>query len=229
VATNVTAMKRYWKKIPKLPFSALLFYLTVVVLWNLRIIPSPSEIVLYLEQLYLRYGYLGLFIATFFESIAYLGLYIPGSFIIALTVFFSDKTFPTLLTITVIVTVTLTITAVINYLIGRFIATDTKVDIKKLEKAEFINTGLFVSMLHPNLLSFYFFNAGLEQHNFKKIIIVPIFILPYGYLIAYLLARFSVAVKQRLESPSFLFSLILLWLVIAFVVNHRKKPKVQHL
>lgn len=214
---------KYLKRIPKLPLSALVFYFTVVVLWNIKAIPSPSEIVLFLEQLYLKYGFLGLFMATFLESIAYLGLYIPGSFVIALTIFFSDKSFITLATITVIVAITLTITATINYLLGRFVATDTKVDVKGLEKAELINPGLFVSMLHPNLLAFYFFNAGLERHNFSKIIFVPIFMLPYGYFVAFLLAKFSVAVKQKLESPSFLFSLIILWLIVAFIINHRKQ------
>src|SRR3989344_2036550 len=87
---------RILKNIPKLPLTALLFYLGILALWSIKIIPTPQDILRYLENLYQVYGYFGLFIATFLESIAYLGLHIPGSFIIALAVFFSDGSFSSL-------------------------------------------------------------------------------------------------------------------------------------
>lgn len=210
---------RILKKIPKLPLTALLFYLGILALWSIKIIPTPQDILRYLENLYQVYGYFGLFIATFLESIAYLGLYIPGSFIIALAVFFSDGSFSSLAIITLVVDLALTITSIINYLVGSWISTKSGINMERLKKTEIYSKGIFVSMLHPNLLSFYFFNAGLERHNFKKIFIVPIFMLPYGFLVAILLSRFSGFAKQNLESPTFFLSIIVIWLVIAFAVT----------
>ncbi|MBC8434878.1 hypothetical protein H8D91_00040, partial [archaeon] len=93
-------IKEFWTELPKLPFSALIFYLVVVLFWNLGLIPSPVEIVSFLEGLYETYGLVGLFIASFLEGIVYLGLYFPGSFIIALAIFLSDGSFISLATLT---------------------------------------------------------------------------------------------------------------------------------
>ncbi len=213
-------IKEIIKRIPKLPLTALIFYLTAFVLWNLGFIPSPTEIVMVLENLYNKFGFFGLFIATFLEGIIYLGLYFPGSFIIALAVFFSDGKFISLLNISMIVALTLTLTAFINYWLGRHISFKNKEKIMKYKKA---TKGLFVSMLHPNLLAFYFFNEGLEKGNIKKIIYVPIIMIPYGLAFAYMLSIFSTVAKQKLESPLFLMSLIILWMIVAVVFNIKRE------
>ncbi len=44
--------KQFFQKIPKLPLSAFIFYVCVVILWGLGIIPSPSDIFLFLGNLY---------------------------------------------------------------------------------------------------------------------------------------------------------------------------------
>lgn len=80
-------------KIPTLPLSALAFFLCLVVLWNLHIIPMPKELIEILEGLYYRYGYVGLMIATLLEGTSYICFYFPGAIIIALAVFFSNKSF----------------------------------------------------------------------------------------------------------------------------------------
>ncbi|MBU2104615.1 MAG: hypothetical protein KKF67_02465, partial [Nanoarchaeota archaeon] len=50
-------MKKLLTKIPKLPISALIFCLTFFTLVALNAIPSPKEIVLFLEGLYYNYGF----------------------------------------------------------------------------------------------------------------------------------------------------------------------------
>ena len=178
-------IKKY--RIPILPLAALLFYIATIILWKLKVIPDPKEILDFLEILYGKYGYFGLTIATFLEGIAYLGLYFPGSLIIALAVFLSGGSALELLTISVIVAATLTVTAVINYFLGGYISSKNFWEKKELMKeSETFSKGLFVSMLHPNLLAFFFFNEGLERRNFKKIAYVPIFMIPYGFLFALL-------------------------------------------
>ena len=79
-----------FKNIPKLPLTALIFYLVVFLLWNIKLIPPPIEVLSFLENLVDTYGFIGLAMASFLEGIVYLGLYFPGSVIIAITVIFSD-------------------------------------------------------------------------------------------------------------------------------------------
>ena len=217
------AYLRCMVKIPVLPLTALGFYLLIIIMWNINLIPSPKELVDILEHLYQNYGLLGLVLATFFESIAYVCLYVPGAFIIALTVFFSDRSLASLVTISAIVAVTLTVTSLINYYLGRNLASRNFWDKKDLIKeSEMLSKGLFVSMLHPNLLAFYFLNAGLEKRKLKQIIYVPLFMLPYGILVAYLLSVFSAPVRQGLESPTFLLVVILIWFAAAYWKESKK-------
>ena len=228
----------FWKKLktpkyrlPILPISALVFYLGTMILWKFKLIPSPVEILKFLELLYSKYGYFGLALATFLESIVYLGLYFPGSLIIALAVFFSGGTLIELLIISIVVAAVLTVTALINYLLGGYISSRNFWEKKELmEETEFLSKDLFVSMLHPNLLAFFFFNEGLEKRNLKKIIYVPLFMIPYGFLFALFLSKFSNAAKESFENPKFLFIFILVWITASFIFENKrnKNPKVKN-
>ena len=211
-------------KIPILPLSALIFYLLLVALWNFNLIPSPKELLEILENFYQHYGLLGLIVATFLEGTAYVCLYVPGSFIIALTVFFSNKSFISLIIISLIVSVTLTMTSFINYYFGKYLASKSfrnKKDIVK--ESEMLSRGFVVSMLHPNLLAFYFLNAGLEKRNFNQILYVPLFMFPYGIIVAYILLIFSDSIRQGLESPTLMLTIIIIWFVAVFLKENKKR------
>ena len=215
-------LRKIWKNLPILPTTALIFYLFVILLWNINLIPPPTEIVNFLEGLYNEYGLLGLFIAAFLEGIVYLGLYFPGSLVIALAVFFSNGSFVSLLNISIVVTIALTITAFINYFLGKHISFKEN---NKISEHKESNKGLFASMIHPNILAFYFFNEGIEKRGLWKIVFIPLGMIPYGLFLAYFLYIFSDFARQRFESPLFLFSLIVIWLVIAFILDHKRKIK----
>ena len=209
-------------KIPLLPLSALAFYLMLVILWNLNIIPAPKELIEILEGLYQQYGYVGLIAATLLEGISYVCLYVPGAFIIALTVFFSNKSLLSLVTISAIVSATLTVAAFINYHLGKYLSSRNFWDKKDLVKeSEMLSRGFVISMLHPNFLAFYFLNAGLEKRNFKQISYVPLFMFPYGLLVAYILSIFSVPIRHGLESPALLMTVLIIWFVTAFLKENK--------
>lgn len=212
------------RKIPILPISALIFYFATIILWKFGVIPEPREILVFLEELYAKYGYLGLVIATFLESIVYLGLYFPGSIIIAIAVFLSSGSYIELLTISIIVAATLTVTAIINYFLGRYISLKKFPEKREfIKESEKISKGLFASMLHPDFLAFYFFNEGLENHGLKKIIYIPLIMIPYGFIFALLLSKFSVSARESLENPSFLLIIIFIWLTASFLFAHKRK------
>ncbi len=212
-------MKKILYKIPKLPLSALVFYLGVLILWRMNIIPSPSGIFLFLENLYASYGLIGLFIASFLEGIVYFGLYFPGSFIVAIAVILSDGSLNSLLSISITVAVALTITSLINYFLGkRIIKNSYNNDVIGDSKVA-LSKGLVASALHPNALAFYFFNSGIKKQNFLKFLLVPIIMIPYGLALGYFLYSIRDGLKVFIENPYVMISCIIIWMIIAFMVE----------
>lgn len=210
---------------PLLPLSALIFYITAFILWTINIIPPPNEIFLFLENLYTSYGLTGLFIASFLEGIVYLGLYFPGSFIVALAVFLSDGTFISLISISTVVAFALTITALINYVLGRHIISKRTKKDEHFKKSKITSKGFFLSILHPNSLAFYFFNEGIEKQNPVKILFVPPIMIPYGLLFAYLLFFLKSPLRIAVENPFVMITAILIWFVIAFILDYKRKMR----
>ena len=209
-------------KIPWLPISALIFYLTAVILWTSNLIPPPTESLIFLEDLYNKYGLIGLSIATFLEGIVYLGLYFPGSFIILLSVMLSDGTFSSLFKISLVVALTLTLTSLINYWMGRYLM------FKNLRESSSTTSnkatkGLFVSTIHPNLLAFYFFNAGIKKQSFFKILYVPFLMIPVGMLYAYLVYPLRFILKEQIEKPYIMITLIFIWFIVAFMFENKRR------
>ena len=213
-------MKKREYHIPWLPISALVFYLSAVILWTIGIIPHPVEIISFLGNLYNHYGLIGLSIATFLEGIVYLGLYFPGSFIILLSVILSDGSFISFFKISLVVSLTLTLTSVINYWLGRHIKSknfDEELPSSKNTK------GLILSSIQPNLLAFYFFDQGLEKKSFFKILYVPFFMLIIGFFYCYLVYSLRFILKDQIEKPYLMISLIFIWFIVAFIFENKKR------
>jgi len=223
--------KQIFKKIPKLPLSALIFYISAVILWKFGCIPSPSNIFLFLENLYQSYGLIGLFIASFLEGIVYFGLYFPGSFIVILAVILSDGTFKTFLFISLVVAIALTITSIINYILGRKILANRSNKGLLLKKGPIFSKGFLVSMLHPNALAFYFFNSGIKKQNFLKVLLVPLIMIPYGLTLSYFFYLIKGPLRIAIESPYIMISVILFWVLLAFLLENknRKHTSFSHL
>lgn len=222
-------IKQIFKKIPKFPLSALIFYVSMVILWKLNYIPSPSNIFLFLENLYLSYGLKGLFIASFLEGIVYFGLYFPGSFIVALAVILSDGTLKSLLLISIVVATALTTTSLINYLLGKKILSNRLNKELICEEKKILFKGLFASMLHPNALAFYFFNSGIKKQKFLKILLVPLVMIPYGLILGYVIYMIKEPLRTAIENPYIMISAIIFWIIITFLLDGKCRQKTQSL
>ncbi|MFA6136059.1 MAG: hypothetical protein WC705_01755 [Candidatus Paceibacterota bacterium] len=220
-------LNKIFNRIPKLPLSALIFYLVVLLFWKLGIIPSPANALTFLEGLYESYGLVGLFIASFLEGVVYLGLYFPGSFIVALTVILSNGSFLSLLSISLVVACALTITSLINYLIGKSLTKNKPNSSSLTVNKQIVSKGLVASMLHPNSLAFYFLNLGIKKENLLKIVFVPIFMTLYGLALGYLLYSVKEPLKRAADSPYALITLIFIWIIIAFIVESRRNKDLE--
>lgn len=117
----------------------------------------------------------------------------------------------------------LTVTSSVNYILGRKILA-SKLDKKPLaEKESIFSKGLLVSMLHPNALAFYFFNSGMKKQNFLKVLLVPLFMFPYGLALGYLFYSTKDPLRTAIESPYGMISVILFWIIVAFLLENRSK------
>ena len=213
--------KKLLTKIPWLPVSALIFYTCAFIFWKFGLIPAPTQIFVFLEGLYTSYGLIGLFLASFLEGIVYLGLYFPGSFIIALAVFLSDGRLISFVLISLMVALAITITSSINYLLGRYFINRSERTNKFKGKSSNFKSFIF-SMLHPNALAFYFFSVGINKRSPIKIILVPFIMFLYGLLWSSVLYLLKSPLKSAVESPYIMISAILTWAIIATFINYRK-------
>ncbi|MBT4257947.1 hypothetical protein HOD88_02065 [archaeon] len=212
------SFKKIFEIIPIFPLSAFLFASIVILLWTINLIPSPTELVPEMMKLYETFGNLGLFFIVLLEGLAYIGLYFPGVSILFVSILFSSYNINYSLEISLIVALALTASSLLNYLAGKKFNFELK---KSTEKD--IERNLFFAILHPNLLSFYFFHRGLTGKGFWKIIYVPLLIFPYAFGGIYILAVFSDYFKERiLGDPFFGLTLIAIWLILSILFNQKK-------
>ena len=210
------------RHIPFFPLSVLIFYIAIISLWHFNTIPTPIEIMAILEKLYHQFGLLGLLFVSLIEGLAYIGLYFPGNSIIALFFIFSDGKFLSVFLMILIVTFALTLSSIINYWMGRLFFTN-KAQNDLFKKTKKIEKSIFFSVLHPDLLAFYFFYRGTKKKDFWKILYVPLALIPYGFVFAFAISIFSSFIKDYLiGNPLITLTAISLWFVLAFIYRHKE-------
>jgi len=215
-------IKEFLKQIPLFPLSVFIFYLTIVFLWSFNAIPSPNELISLVKEVYKQFGLAGLFVIGIIEGLAYFGLYFPGNSIIALFFIFSDGKFLTLLIMILIVTLALTTSSILNYWGGRIFA-KKRINKKLSQNYKKVEKGLFFSVLHPDLLAFYFFYRGIKKKNFWKFLYVPLLLIPYGLILAFFLSIFSSFIKEKIiGNPLITLLGISIWFILAFIFRHKE-------
>ncbi len=217
------SIRTVWNQLPKLPLSALLFYIAVYVLWQLSIIPSPTGIIVFLESLYNNYGLLGLFISSLLEGLVYVGLYFPGSFILALAVLVSDGSPASLFALAAVATAATTSTIVINYCAGRYLIIRKQPPLPNYEKP--LAKQLSLAIVHPNILAFYCFNHGIHKRSPLPLLITPFLLLPYSFIVISIISLFRDAFRSQIENPYVMLMLLMIWIVAAIVLQSLEKKK----
>jgi len=213
-----------WKKItssiPMYPLSAILFYLGIVLLWNIHVIPPPSGLIPFLRGLYDSYGLVGIFIASFLEGLAYFGLYFPGTTIIFLGFIFAEGNFYSLMYLVITIVLAITVDSIVNYWAGRYFRYKNT---HERFKEQGVEKSLFIAVIHPNLLAFYFFHRGLKKEPFSRVLLVPVILIVYGVVIAALVSTFSSFVQNDVVgNPYVIFMALTLWFTVSLVFQHKK-------
>ncbi|MGK0209110.1 MAG: membrane-associated protein [Patescibacteria group bacterium] len=207
--------------IPRVPLSALVMYIGLLLMIKISLVPSIPEMFLFMNYLFNSFGYFGLFVASFLEGIVYMGLYFPGSFVVLLAVLFSDGSFISFIKISVVVAIALTLTSCINYGLGRLVRLihPTKKNSPQLQHG---NSGLVLSIFHPAVLAFYFFYAGMREERVFKIALVPLLLTIYGTVLAGFLYVFGSTIEAAVSNQYQLLLMIMIWVIIAFILNVKR-------
>lgn len=201
-----------------IPFTALIFIILIYGLIYLDLIPTQLEIITILKSIYNEHGPMILFVSVFLESIVYLGLYFPGSFIAFLIVMFSNGSFFEFFIIFVLSLLALFFGNVVNYSLGLFMSQKQNLKYRKTTKKHFL-----VYILHPNLIAFHMFRCGIFKKNFHHIFILMFLFMPYLIFLIALVFLFE-QTGDFVSSYYTVPSLLLLWLLFAMFLDYKEKP-----
>ena len=215
------------------PISALSFYFIILLLISIEVLPPAEVIIDFLRELYALFGYRGLFISTFLESIIYVGLYFPGSLIIVFSVILSEGTIIEFLIISSLVSLSITLGNCINYYLGKkklflqfFKKHKPNSDIFSNQHKHITSWKNFlICFLHPSLLAFYSFYQGLENKSpYFLLYIFPLMFL-WGFFLCfviYSLRDFFIAAAQN---PLLLMLIFVVLIILIIAVMSLKKNK----
>jgi membrane protein DedA with SNARE-associated domain len=138
--------------------------------------PPPTEMADIGRNLYNQYGIVTLLIAAFIEGIFMVNIYFPGSFVIVLAVFLSDKTFFPLAVIAIVSWVAFMFSGCFNYWVGKtgfykillyLGKKDTVLNMQKWMDRRG-KKAVFFAAIHPNFLAVSQVCLGIAQEGIKK-------------------------------------------------------------
>ena len=220
-STKIKMIKNRKIIVPWFPFSVLVFYLALLILWNIGIIPTPEELLTLVGKLNIASSIIGVFIAAFLEGLAFIGHEFPGISLIFISIIVVNNNFAILALIVATITLAFTLSSAVNYWAGTFFS--SKAEKYKIEKAP--RKTLFLSLIHPAFFSLYFFHKGMNKLGLKDLIFVPLLTFPYLLLVALTISHFSDFIRELLTSDLFFLLVFLGWFNIEFIRKNRKLLK----
>lgn len=201
-----------------IPLTAFVFILFVYFFVYLDFLPAQSVMVEYLKSIYLEHGPLILFVSVFIESIAYVGLYFPGSFIAFLIVIFSEGTFFEFFLIFVLSMFALFLGNIFNYSLGLLLSDRKIKDVKKPNRKH-----LLFYVLHPNLIAFHMFRCGIFKKGFSDLFVLSLFFMPYLVILIIIGFVFKKASADFVGSYFIVPSLLFIWFLFALYLDLRDR------
>lgn len=208
-------------KIPWFPLIVLIFYLVMMFLWSLEAIPPPESMINFLEMIVNKIGIIGVLVVSFVEGLAFIGHQFPGMTLILISLMISEGNFTLLASLVAAITLALTLSSLANYFAGYMISKK-----KEMQPPKRPSKTLFLSALHPNFLSLYFFHAGMNKKSPREIILVPVIIFPYGLLISVLIYFSSGFIRNYLlKEELFFLGIFSGWFLVELYRENRKKLK----
>lgn len=204
-----------------LPFALGMAFLTFAFVYRSVDFPQPSELAEIGRSLYAEYGIIVLLIAAFIEGIFMVNFYFPGSFVILLAVFLSEKSPEALGAIVLWSVVGFLLATVINYVLGKYgfyrvvLWMGKKDTVKNMHKwlSKHGRWAIGLTAVHPNFLAIAVVCMGIAREGLLKTsAIVGVALIFWVSLWTIIIA--AVVSKVNVEDPNqhwYIFGVFILW------------------
>jgi len=216
-------MKKYLFYIPWFPISVIAFYTIVIFGSQYTWIPSIFDMIDWLSDLYKTYGLPALFISSFLESIAYIGLYFPGSIVILLAVAVSDGSVLQFMTIAAVTALAIVCGSIISYYSGLYgsIKTKKQIDQDGLPDSKSTFWWFIICNWHPNAIGLWFFKRGVDK---KPLFPWILYVWPVMFIWGLFLAFVVYTLRDQVEDSKTteVFTVLIIWLVIDVYLKYKK-------
>lgn len=202
-----------------LPLSAL-FALTIIQLaTHFSIIPTGLDSLQEINRHLGEYFYVLIFLIILLEAIVFIGFYFPGQFFAVVLVIGATPSVADIVYLTLAMVGAATLASIVNLGLGRRQmqegSTPQKIRLKSL----------LLAMIHINSLAFFMVSQGAKGQRWRVVWLAGLLNLPYYLLLIAGTAILSDEIMQLAENTYFIFSALLIWLIIAIFMDIKNKHR----
>jgi membrane protein DedA with SNARE-associated domain len=207
-----------------IPFLLAISLTLLILLDTILNLPSIPEMLVFFKELLIKYGLIVLILASFCEAFFMLNFYLPGSFVIVLSVLVSDKSFPSLAQVALFSWIGFVLANVINFYLGKlgyykvllFLGKKNTVENMKSWLSKNKNKAFFLSAIHPNFLAIAIVCAGIARSSFLQTISVSSLYL-FFWIAIWLIIATPLLKEVSIEDPNqswYIVSFFIIWGII---------------
>ena|SRR3989344_573138 len=222
-------------RVAQFPLFTFLVLITLYLVWTLLDLPPREEMIEIIKEYFARYGYIAVFIGSFFEALLLIGWYFPGGLVIFLSVILSPSPMIAAVSV-VIVTFGLYAGYTTNFFLGKYgwyrlllkFGIRKQLDEAQIKLSRYGVRAIFMSYWNPGLASFISTAAGVlryEQSRFfaYSFIAVTIWDIFWGTVVYSLGER---ALSTLMTWPFILFTIVV-WIIARYVETRLSSKNIQ--
>lgn len=212
-------MQQWRHVVPYYALSAILFYVSIILLSRWSIVPSPETLIALLQSWYATYGWWALFVSSVIETIVYVGLYFPGSVIIGTMVVLSGGGGVVLGQVALVVGAATIVGCGVSYVIGhmRVILSSAR---EPTQPALTWRSFLLVH-LHPNAVALWYARAGWHGQAFWRYLPLTFMItVIWSWTFWMTISQFVVSPATRFDEGTVVVVALGLWVLLETAIKY---------
>lgn len=215
-----------------IPFALAIAFSIFITLYRIAGLPSPTDIAFSATSFYKLYGNTIILPSAYIEGIFMISLYFPGSFVILIGVFASDKTLISLAALGLTAWFGFMLAGITNYFLGKFgyyrllLFLGRKDSIVNMQRwlSQHGKIAIFLSAFHPNFLSVALVCAGITRRNFIRTIVLA-GVSQLFWIAFWIVVGTPILQNVNMEDPNQAWYLVLLLILWGFGLIARDRIK----
>lgn len=157
-----------------------MFFAAATFLYDLAHLPDGAELAAIGQEYFLRFGFLAVFVAALIEAVFMVNIYFPGSFVIVLAVYLSDRSLGQLTEIATVSGLGFFLSGIGNYWLGRGGFYRALLKLGKANTIERMHAFMerrgawatFLTAFHPNFLAICQVCHGIALEPFRRVMLL---------------------------------------------------------